>query len=144
MRVEFMVLALLVACGGAAEAPAEAPAGAPEAAAAAPTAAGTAGAAGSATAALPAKGRKVVVTVSGEGFFPTEIQANPSEKLTLSFDRAEAGNCGEEVVFAATGQRVALPVGRVTDVPVEVPATGEIAFACGMGMYQGKVVVVGG
>jgi plastocyanin domain-containing protein len=128
MRRAVWCVAMVWACGGAAEAPK------PEAAAA-PAAPGAA--------AATVKGRKVVVTVSGEGFFPTEIQANPSEKLTLAFDRAEAGNCGDEVVFAATGQRVALPVGRITDVPVEAPASGELAFGCGMGMYQGKVVVVG-
>jgi plastocyanin domain-containing protein len=138
MRRAFGFVAMMWACGGAADAPKPA-ANEAAVATAAPSAPAAAGAA-----VAPAKGRKVVVTVSGEGFFPTEIQANPGEKLTLAFDRADAGNCGEEVVFAATGQRVALPVGRVTDVPVEVPATGEIAFACGMGMYKGKVVVVGG
>lgn len=127
---------ILVACGGAEPAPAtptQAPAAAEEAAApAAPKPQANA-----------AAGRRVEVTIRGEGYEPSFVTATAGEVLRLSFVRHDEANCGGEVVFPETGERYEIPVGTPVEVSVTAPASGELAFTCGMGMYKGAILVEG-
>lgn len=88
----------------------------------------------------PADARRVHVIVSVAGYTPDAVDARPGETLVLVFERPDAHNCGEELVFPDTGRTVALPVGT-TEVVVTAPSEGRLSFTCGMGMYQGAVVV---
>lgn len=88
--------------------------------------------------------RSVDVRVGAHGYTPSSVSAAPGEPLRLRFDRPDEANCGNVLVFPATGERHELPVGRVTEVLVTAPASGALAFTCGMGMYEGAVVVSGG
>jgi len=88
----------------------------------------------------PADARRVTVIVSGAGYAPDAIDAKPGETLVLVFERPDAANCGEELLFPASGRKVALPIGT-TEVVVTAPDSGRLSFTCGMGMYQGAVVV---
>jgi plastocyanin domain-containing protein len=45
------------------------------------------------------------------------------------------------LVFPTTNVRRDLPLNQAVEVPVTVPASGSLAFTCGMNMYQGSVVV---
>jgi len=92
----------------------------------------------------PAMARKVMVTIGADGYAPSVIEANPNEQLTLVFERPDSGNCGGEVVFPSMSKRLPVDVGAKVEVPITAPASGEIGFTCGMDMYRGKVVVVGG
>ncbi len=89
----------------------------------------------------PDDARRVDVMVSGMGYAPDEVIAEPGETLVLVFDRPDAANCGEELVFPASGRKVELPVGAKTEVVVTAPSDGRLAFTCGMGMYQGAIVL---
>lgn len=131
-----LLLTLLVACGGG-----EAPANKPGEPAKTPVATPA-----PATVAPPAAnaGRKVTVTISDKGYDPASIEANPEEPLTLVFERPAAGGCGEEVVFPSTGEKLAIAVGEKKEIAIKAPKSGELAFTCGMNMYQGKIVVAGG
>lgn len=84
--------------------------------------------------------RRVDILVNGSGYTPDAVQGDPGEALVLVFDRPDAANCGGELVFPDSGRKVALPEGEKTEVPVTVPEGGALAFTCGMGMYQGRVV----
>ncbi|MCB9681160.1 MAG: cupredoxin domain-containing protein [Alphaproteobacteria bacterium] len=90
-----------------------------------------------------ADGRRIDVQISGDGYTPDTIQAGPGEALTLVFERMDENNCGGEVVFPATGERHTVPVGTKVEVAVTTPPSGKLAFTCGMGMYEGAVVVHG-
>lgn len=97
-----------------------------------------------ATAAAPAKveaGGRVEVKVDGEGYHPAEIIAPANATITLAFRRADAKNCGEELVIESLGIEKELPVGETVAIEITTPASGEVGFACGMNMYKGKVVV---
>jgi plastocyanin domain-containing protein len=88
----------------------------------------------------PADGR-VEVRVDDQGYHPATIRAAAGRTLTLVFRRADALNCGEKVKFPSMGNLERdLPVGQAVEVAVTVPASGELAFTCGMGMYRGSVV----
>lgn len=93
--------------------------------------------------ATAASGRTVDVLISGAGYTPTQIDAQPGESLTLVFDRPDGANCGETVVFPATGERHEVPVGKKVAVAVTAPPSGELTFTCGMDMYRGALVVKG-
>lgn len=83
------------------------------------------------------------ILVQAEGYKPDTIQVSPGEKIRLVFTRPDAANCGEELVFPESGRKVDLPVGVDTEVILTAPESGKVAFTCGMGMYQGAVVVGG-
>ena len=58
-----------------------------------------------------------------------------------TFTRPTAGNCAGTVVIPRLGIRRALPVGETVLVEIAPDQAGEIPFSCGMGMYQGLIVV---
>lgn len=81
------------------------------------------------------------ITVSKNGYEPASINAKKGEKLTLAFYRADAENCGGEVVFPKLKIKKKLPVGETVLVDITPTESGELAFACGMDMLKGKVLV---
>lgn len=81
------------------------------------------------------------ITVSKNGYEPASINAKKGEKLTLAFYRADAENCGGEVVFPKLKINKKLPVGETVLVEITPTETGELTFACGMDMLKGKVII---
>ncbi|HQU81800.1 MAG TPA: cupredoxin domain-containing protein [Pyrinomonadaceae bacterium] len=81
------------------------------------------------------------ITVSKNGYEPTSIDAKKGEKMTLAFYRADTENCGGEVVFPKLKITKKLPVGETVLVEITPTESGELAFACGMDMLKGKVLV---
>lgn len=81
------------------------------------------------------------IVVSEYGFTPQEISLKQGEPLKLAFYRADAKNCGSEVVFKDLNIRKKLPIGKVVLIDVPTDKTGEISFACGMDMLKGKILV---
>ena len=79
--------------------------------------------------------------VDGKGYHPAEIQAPPNAAITIAFERPDDKNCGEQVVFPSLAITKDLPVGKSVTVAITTPASGEVAFTCGMAMYEGKIVV---
>ncbi len=83
--------------------------------------------------------RRVAVDAGKEGYRPERIGGKPGEKLVLVFTRTYDAACIAQLK-APDGKLVDLPKGTPVDVPVTVPATGEVGFACGMDMFHGAVV----
>jgi len=81
------------------------------------------------------------ITVSASGYEPSSIPVKKGQLVKLAFYRADANNCGGEVVFAKQNIRKKLPVGETVLVEFTPTDAGEIAFACGMDMMRGKLVV---
>lgn len=96
--------------------------------------------------AVPARAAKVPpgftkITVSENGYEPLSLRVRAGEKVSLAFYRADADNCGSELVIPKQSIKKTLPVGETILVEFTPTAAGEIAFACGMDMLKGKVVV---
>lgn len=81
------------------------------------------------------------ITVSASGYEPSSVSVKKGQPVKLAFYRADANNCGGEVVFAKQKITKKLPVGETVLVEFTPTEAGEIAFACGMNMLRGKVVV---
>lgn len=83
---------------------------------------------------------RVNITVDGRGYHPASVTVPAGRPVTLVFTRTSDEGCGQQLVFPSLSIRRDLPLGQ----PVEVtttPQPGTLAFTCGMGMYQGSVVV---
>jgi hypothetical protein len=83
----------------------------------------------------------IKVTVSKDGYTPAQITSKEGQPVKIAFYRADAENCGGEVIFPKLGIREKLPVGKTVVVTVTPKETGEFAFACGMDMLKGKIIV---
>lgn len=81
------------------------------------------------------------IVVSENGFTPQEISFKQGQPLKLAFYRADAKNCGGEIVFKDLNIRKNLPVGEIVLIDMPTDKAGEISFACGMNMMKGKIVV---
>ena len=90
-------------------------------------------------AALPE--RTVEIIADAKGFTPSRIQARSREPLVLRFTRTVEDTCADVVVVAGDPVKHLLPVGRAVEVRLAAPESGALAFACGMNMYRGSVVV---
>lgn len=88
-----------------------------------------------------AKTQKVVeIQVTEDGFVPSKVEAVAGKPLTLVFTRKTDRTCATEAVFPSLKRRVALPLNRSVRITVRPRSGQPIEFACGMGMYSGKVV----
>jgi hypothetical protein len=84
--------------------------------------------------------RNVKIIVNGE-FVPNVIHVKKGEKVRLQFYREKESGCVEEVVFKSLNIRRPLPVLKTTTIELTPTKSGEISFACGMGMVKGTLVV---
>ena len=82
----------------------------------------------------------VPILVKGK-YLPEEIHVKVGEKVRLDFFRDEDADCTNEVVFEGLQLRKRLPAREHTIIELTPTATGEIPFACGMGMVRGKLIV---
>lgn len=96
------------------------------------------------TAVVEAHTRTVKITVDKNGFSPSSIDAESGHKLNLVFKRVGKDNCGSRVMFPKLGIRKNLPVGKDVIVSVTPRDSGQITFACGIGMHKGSIVVTEG
>ena len=81
------------------------------------------------------------ITVSSNGFEPATVPVKRGEPVRLAFTRKGDGNCGSEVVFQKLNIKRALPANKTTVVELTPIESGDLAFACGMNMLKGKLVV---
>jgi len=83
----------------------------------------------------------ILVNVSSSGFEPSLIPAKAGVQLKLAFFRADAENCGREVIFPDLGIKRELPVGQTVVIDVTPRKTGSLTFSCGMKMLHGELLV---
>ena len=85
--------------------------------------------------------RTVEITADDKGFTPSRIEAKAHEPLVLRFTRTVENTCADQVMFKGDPVKHNLPLGKTIEVRVTAPESGALAFACGMNMYRGSVVV---
>lgn len=85
--------------------------------------------------------RSIAVQVGASGYSPGEVTAAAGEEVRIVFTRTSDEGCGQQLVFPDLDIRRDLPLDEAVPVDITMPASGTIAFTCGMGMYRGAVVV---
>lgn len=84
--------------------------------------------------------QKATVTIDNGMYMPAVISVAKGKPVELTFKAGKSPGCGSTVVFKSL--KISKEVGSK---PVVIKFTpkeaGTIAFTCGMGMFDGKVVV---
>ena len=81
------------------------------------------------------------VVVSQQGYEPAKVTLRAGTPARITFVRTAEKTCGTEVVFPALNITRALPLNEPVVIEFTPAKSGDIAFACGMNMLQGTVVV---
>jgi len=81
------------------------------------------------------------IVVNERGFEPAKVALRAGTPARLTFLRTTDKTCGTEVVFPSLDIKRALPLNEPVVIEFTPAAAGEIAFACGMNMLRGAVVV---
>lgn len=89
---------------------------------------------------VPAGGT-AAIRVDAQGYHPASVRAAANSEITLSFTRTTDECCGQQLKIPSLNINRDLPLNQAVAVTVRVPASGQLAFTCGMDMYRGSVVV---
>lgn len=95
----------------------------------------------SASADKPAETAPILIEVDASGYHPEQVGAKAGQLVHLVFKRTTEKGCGNQVVFPSLNIKKDLPVGQEVPVDVTMPASGSLAFTCGMDMYKGSLIV---
>jgi plastocyanin domain-containing protein len=90
--------------------------------------------------ALQASTGTIAISVDATGYHPDSAHAPAGRAVRLVFTRTTDEGCGQQLVFPALGIRKDLPLNQSVDVDITMPASGSVAFTCGMNMFRGSVV----
>jgi plastocyanin domain-containing protein len=82
----------------------------------------------------------IAITVDGAGYHPPSVNAPAGKPTALVFTRTSDEGCGQQLVFPSLNIRKDLPLNKPVRVEFTMPASGSVAFTCGMAMYRGSVV----
>ena len=89
----------------------------------------------------PPGGPSFAITVDASGFHPDSVRAPANSPTRMVFTRVSDEGCGQQVVFPTLNIRKDLPLNTAVPVDFTMPASGSVAFTCGMNMLRGSVVV---
>jgi cobalt-zinc-cadmium efflux system membrane fusion protein len=81
------------------------------------------------------------IIVNEQGFEPAKVALRAGTPARLTFVRTTDKTCGTEVVFPSLNIKRALPLNEPVLIEFTPAKAGDIAFACGMNMLRGAVVV---
>ena len=81
------------------------------------------------------------VTVSEKGFEPSKVTLRAGAPARITFLRTTDKTCGTEVVIPSLNIKRALPLNEPVVIEFTPATSGDIAFACGMDMLHGTIVV---
>jgi plastocyanin domain-containing protein len=80
------------------------------------------------------------VTVDATGYHPDSISAPAGRPVRLTITRTSDEGCGQQIVFPTLDVQRDLPLNRAVVVDFAMPASGSVAFTCGMDMLRGSIV----
>ena len=81
------------------------------------------------------------VVVSDQGFEPAKVTLRAGAPVRITFVRTTDKTCATEVVFPSLNIKRALPLNEPVVIEFTPAKSGDIAFACGMNMLHGTIVV---
>lgn len=85
--------------------------------------------------------QELKISVGDTSFEPARLTVRAGVPARLIFTRTSERTCATSVVFASLKIKRDLPLNEAVAIEFTTDKTGEIAFACGMNMLRGTVVV---
>lgn len=93
--------------------------------------------------AAPAGPVEVSLKVVAAGYEPSELEVPAGQPFTLVVERVSDEGCGDQLVIADRDIEVDLPLNEKVRIEVSPGIDGPLKLTCGMGMYDGAIVVAG-
>lgn len=84
--------------------------------------------------------QRATIVVDGE-YQPAQVSVKAGQPVELTFVRKEKSGCGGVVQIPALKVKRTLQAGGKSTISFTPTKAGTLPFTCGMGMYQGKIVV---
>jgi plastocyanin len=81
------------------------------------------------------------VVVNEQGYEPAKVTLRAGTQARITFVRTTDKTCGTEVVFPSLNIKRALPLNEPVVIEFTPSKSGDIAFACGVNMLHGTVIV---
>ena len=81
------------------------------------------------------------VAVTEKGYEPDKVTLRAGVPARLTVVRTTDKTCGTEIVFPSLNVKRALPLNEPVVIEFTPAKTGDVAFACGMNMLKGVIVV---
>lgn len=85
--------------------------------------------------------RTVELAVTRDGFVPSEVKVRKGEAIKLVVTRKVQRTCATEIVLDGTGIRKDLPLDKAVEIEFTPGRSGQIKYACAMGMVGGVLLV---
>jgi hypothetical protein len=85
--------------------------------------------------------QQATIALGEQGYEPTTVTLRAGIPAQITFVRTTDKTCGTEVVFPSLNIKRALPLNEPVAIEFTPAHTGEVAFACGMNMLKGVIVV---
>jgi plastocyanin domain-containing protein len=85
--------------------------------------------------------RTIKMTVTKKGFVPAQLKVKKGQPLHLLITRKTDETCATEITIENTKISTDLPLNKQVAVDFTPPTSGEIRYACSMGMVSGVLVV---
>lgn len=82
----------------------------------------------------------VVLSVSEKGFVPSSVDVKPGVPVTIKVTRKTDATCATQIQIPAKNIKRDLPLNKEVVIQIGKLEKGEIRFACGMDMMEGKIV----
>jgi plastocyanin domain-containing protein len=91
----------------------------------------------------PSTGDRIAISVTEQGFEPEKVTVPGGKPVTLVFTRKTDGTCAKDIVIPLDGKKIEkhLPLNEAVAIDVTFPKGGQIAYACGMDMVKGVILV---
>lgn len=91
--------------------------------------------------AMSADGRTdIQIKVDAAGYHPAEARAPGGKPVRLVFTRTTDDDCGQELLVPSAKIKRDLPLNQPVPIDLTMPASGKLAFSCGMDMYRGSII----
>jgi plastocyanin domain-containing protein len=85
--------------------------------------------------------QRVAIDVTKEGFVPATAEVKAGVPLELVFTRRTEETCAKEIDVPSIRVRKALSLNQPVAIVVPAGPARTLAFACGMNMFKGSVLV---
>lgn len=90
---------------------------------------------------VPAANNRVEIAVTEDGFVPASVTVTAGQPVTMVVTRKTDKTCATDLVMKDQNINQALPLNQAVEITFTPTQKGELAYACGMDMIKGKVVV---
>ena len=94
-----------------------------------------------ATAAPANKSQVVELQVTEKGFVPEKVDVKPGTPVVLKITRKTDDTCAKQIKISSRNIKKDLPLNKTISIDLGTLEKGDIAFACGMDMMTGHIIV---